>query len=66
MIELQETTREGRQVQGEEVLRLLGGLRKRVDEHMQHLSLGDALQEIVDVLAMVSLRDATCASLHLR
>jgi len=53
--ELQAAVKEGKQVQGSEVLVQLGGLRKRVQVHMQNLVVADAIQEIVDVLALVRL-----------
>jgi hypothetical protein len=54
IVELQEAVLDGEQVQGSEILLRLGGLRLRVQEHMHNLVVGDAIQEIVDVLALVS------------
>jgi hypothetical protein len=55
IIQLQEAIKDGEQVQGSEILLQLCGLRQRVQEHMQNLAVADALQEIVDVLSLVSL-----------
>ena len=55
IIELQGAVEEGKQVQGSEVLVWLGGLRHRVQGHMQNLVVADAVKEIVDVLALVRL-----------
>jgi hypothetical protein len=52
--ELQGGIKSGERVQGSELLLQLGGLRQRVQEHMENLGLADAVQEIVDVLALVS------------
>lgn len=52
--ELQEAIKDGSQVQGSEILLQLGGLRQRVQGHMENLAMADALQEIVDVLSLVS------------
>jgi len=51
--ELQEAIKDGKQVQGSEILTQLGGLRQRVQGHMQNLVVADAIQEIVDVLVLV-------------
>ena len=51
--ELQHDVKEGKRVQGLEVLLQLGGLRQRVEGHMQNLVVVDAIQEIVDVLTLV-------------
>lgn len=45
----------GEQVQGSEILARLDGLRQKVQGHMQNLIVADAIQEIVDVLALVIL-----------
>ena len=45
----------GEQVQGSEILARLDGLRQKVQGHMQNLIVTDAIQEIVDVLALVIL-----------
>jgi len=52
--ELQEAILDGKQVQGSEILLRLGGLRLRVQDHMHNLAVADALQEIVDVLALAN------------
>jgi len=52
--ELQEAIKDGSQVQGSEILLQLGGLRQRVQGHMQNLAVADALQEIVDVLSLAN------------
>lgn len=54
MIELQAAITDGEKVLGSEVLVQLGGLRKRIQEHMQDLNVGDAIQEVAEVLALVS------------
>lgn len=54
VVELLAAITDGKQVQGSEVLMQLGGLRQRIQEHMQNLVVADAIQEIVDVLALVS------------
>ncbi|KAF9779503.1 tRNA synthetases class I (M)-domain-containing protein [Thelephora terrestris] len=54
IVELQEAVLDGKQVQGSEILLRLGGLRLRVQEHMRNLVVGDAIQEIVDVLALAN------------
>ena len=53
--ELQGAITSGEQVQGSELLLQLGGLRQRVQERMENLAVAEAVQEIVDVLALVSL-----------
>lgn len=55
VIELQEAIKDGKQVQGSEILLQLCGLRQRVQGHMQNLVVVDALQEITDILSLVSL-----------
>ena len=55
IVELQGAFKEGKQIQGSEVLVQLGGLRQRVQDHMQNLVVADAIQEIVDVLTLVRL-----------
>jgi hypothetical protein len=55
IVQLQEAIKDGKQVQGSEILLQLCGLRQRVEGHMQNLVVADALQEIVDVLSLVSL-----------
>jgi len=52
--ELQEAIKDGKHVQGSDILTQLGGLRQRVQGHMQNLVVADAIQEIVDVLVLVS------------
>ena len=54
IVELQEAILDGKQVQGSEILLRLDGLRLRVQDHMHNLVVAEALQEIVDVLALVS------------
>ena len=58
VVELQEAIKDGKQVKGSGVLLQLCGLRERVQAHMQNLAVADALQEIVDVLSLVSLDNA--------
>ena len=53
--EMQRAVKEGKQVQGSEILVQLGGLQQKVQEHMQNLGVADAVKEIVDVLALVRL-----------
>jgi len=55
IVEFQEAIKDGRQVQGSEILLQLDGLRRRVEGHMQNLVVADAIQEIVDVLVLVCL-----------
>jgi methionyl-tRNA synthetase len=55
VIELQEAIKDGKEVQGSEILLRLGGVRQRVQGHMQNLVVADAIQEIIDILALVSL-----------
>ena len=55
IVELQEAIAGGKRVQGSEILAQLDGLRGRVQGHMQNLVVADAIREIVDVLALVSL-----------
>ena len=55
IVELQGAVKEGEQVQGSELLVQLGGLRQRVQGHMENLVVADAVQEIVDALALVRL-----------
>lgn len=57
IVELQEAIKAGKQVQGSEILLQLCELRQRVQEHMQNLVVAEALQEIVDVLSLVSLNN---------
>ena len=52
---LEEAIKGGEQVQGSEILARLDGLRQKVQGHMQNLIVADAIQEIVDVLALVIL-----------
>ena len=54
IVELLEAIEDGKQVQGSDVLLQLSGLRERIQGHMQNLVVADALQEIVDVLSLVS------------
>ena len=61
--ELQVAIADKKQVRGSEILAQLGGLRQRVREHMQNLIVANAVQEIVDVLVLVSLRHYPLASL---
>lgn len=58
IVELLEAIENGKQVQGSEILLQLCGLQQRVQGHMQNLIVADALQEIVDVLSLVSLYNA--------
>ena len=53
--ELQVTIADKTQVRGSEILVQLGGLRQRVQEHLENLVVADAIQEIVNILALVSL-----------
>ena len=55
VVELQEAIADGKRAQGSEILAQLDGLRGRVQGHMQNLAVADAIREIVDVLALVSL-----------
>lgn len=55
IIELQAAVADGKQVLGSEILVQLGELQKRTQERMQDLDVGDAVQEVVDVLTLVSL-----------
>jgi hypothetical protein len=55
IVELLEEIKDGKHAQGSEILVQLGGLRQKVQGHMQNLVLADAIQEIVDVLALVRL-----------
>lgn len=52
--ELQVAITDKKQVQGSEILIQLSGLRQRVQGHMENLVVADAIQEIVDVLTLVS------------
>jgi len=52
--ELQVAIADKKQVQGSEILTKLSGLRQRVQGHMENLVVADAIQEIVDVLTLVS------------
>lgn len=63
--ELQEAITDGKQVQGSEVLAQLGGLRQRVQGHMQNLLVADAIQDIADVLVLVGLGHYPFAILQL-
>ena len=55
IIELEEAIRDGKQVQGSEILLQLSGLRQKVQGHMQNLAVANAIQKIVDVLVVVRL-----------
>jgi methionyl-tRNA synthetase len=55
IVELRDAIKDGKQVQGSEILVQLGGLRQRVQGHMQNLIVADAIQEIVNVLVLVCL-----------
>lgn len=55
IVELGEAIKDGKQVQGSEILLQLYVLRQRVQGHMQNLVVADALEEIVAVLSLVSL-----------
>ena len=59
VIELQEAIKDGKEVQGLEILIQLGGLRQRVQEHMENLIVADAIQEVVDVLTLASFEHIT-------
>jgi hypothetical protein len=63
IVELLEVIKDGKHVQGSEILVQLGELRQRVQGHMQNLVLADAVQEIVDVLALVRLEQPPFAIL---
>lgn len=63
--ELQAAITDKKQVRGSEILAQLGGLRQRVQEHMKNLIVANALQEIVDVLVLVSLGHYPLAILQL-
>lgn len=52
--ELQAAVKGGEEVQGSEILLQLDGLRLRVQEHMQNLVVANAVQEVLDVLTLVS------------
>ena len=55
IIEVQKAAKEGKQIQGSEILVQLGGLQQRVQGHLQNLVVADAVKEIVDVLVLVRL-----------